>query len=307
MQLAAVVERLQLQPRGDANIEIKDPTGRLEGSLHWKVMADADNKSRIKRGSALLLRKVVVFSPRKGLQYINITLANVVQVFPPDTPIPPVSAFRPSSSGLPAQRNSNAAAGGTAGFPTPFTPNVPNPHCNTEMMPKTTPAYRLPAATIERREKAWDFTSIDAEDADICLTPMVPDAALDSHRGVPGSRVSAIREASEEGLQPRDVRSREPPTTESQRGLSPGMNVGIHRPSDSVRMHCGPDAQGEGAADVETRGVESGGDCLRRNVHQERGSEEAADVMKKLGWDADAFGAFFEDDVDGFFAPLNGN
>ncbi|CAI7780959.1 unnamed protein product [Closterium sp. NIES-53] len=387
---------------------IQDPTNRLEGSLHWKVMADADNKSRLKRGSALLLRKVVVFSPRKGLQYINITLANVVQVsvgayhqsfqynchsrpftisfcifllshpvpfqvFPPDTPIPPVSAFRPSSSDLPGPRvdstrsppfsstasppvhtlqspmanqqppfamprhrlaedspfssknphlhtqrpqspsslgtnrvpaspqpvthipssappprpatgtsvqiNSAAAAGGTVGYPAPFTSHVPNPSSNAEMMPKTTPASRVPAATIERREKAWDFTSIDAEDADICLTPMVPDAALESHRGGSGTHVSAMQDEGEERIQPASVRG------------------------------CEARFQGESAREVGMRGTEEngeGGDCLKRNGHEERGSEEAIDVLEKLGWDADGFGAFFEDDVDGLFAPLTG-
>ncbi|CAI7809656.1 unnamed protein product [Closterium sp. NIES-54] len=78
------------------------------------------------------------------------------------------------------------------------------------MMPKTTPASRVPAATIERREKAWDFTSIDAEDADICLTPMVPDAALESHRGGSGTHVSAMQdEARFQGESAREVGMRE--------------------------------------------------------------------------------------------------
>ncbi|CAI5481021.1 unnamed protein product [Closterium sp. Yama58-4] len=220
----------------------------------------------------------------------------------PVTQIPSSAAPPRPASGSAVQMNAVAAAG-TAGFSAPFTMNAPNPHSNTEMMLKPTPASRVPAATIERREKAWDFTSIDAEDADICLTPMVPDVALESHRGVSGSHVSAIRGEGEEGLQPREARSREAPTTESQQGLSAGMNDGIHK-------HCGSDAQGQAATEVEAQGMEGigiGEDGSKRNAHKKRASEEAVDVMKKLGWDADAFGAFFDDDVDGLFAPLNGN
>ncbi|GJP73375.1 hypothetical protein CLOP_g4097 [Closterium sp. NIES-67] len=400
MQLAAVVERLSLQPRGDANVEIKDPTGRLEGSLHWKVMADADNKSRLKRGSAFLLRKVVVFSPRKGLQYVNITLANVVQVFAPDTPIPPVPAYRPSSSDLssvsphfgsvrsppfgsttspPAHTVHSPAVNRTPACmmsqQNPTTsraspPDDPRPHAHIphspssfgptrvpaspqparQVTPSAAPARpaaasaahvnaastadgmaspppvaadatysrskfegflkpavpsRVPAATIERREKAWDFTSIDAEDAEICLTPMVADAGLESHRGTAPYHVSAALEGGDG--RPCDDQFRQLPVPERQRFLSAGKNAGIHGSSAPVGSATGADVRGEPERDVDIRDMEGIGCGVDRSKRNE-GSvlEEPVDVLKKVGWDDDAFGAFFDDDdVDGMFAALD--
>ncbi|GJP38550.1 hypothetical protein CLOM_g22993 [Closterium sp. NIES-68] len=398
MQLAAVVERLSLQPRGDANVEIKDPTGRLEGSLHWKVMADADNKSRLKRGSAFLLRKVVVFSPRKGLQYVNITLANVVQVFAPDTPIPPVPAYRPSSSDLSTPHFGSVRSppfGSTTSPPAhtvhspavnrtpacmmsqqnPTTsraspPDDPRPHAHIphspssfgptrvpaspqparQVTPSAAPARpaaasaahvnaastadgmaspppvaadatysrskfegflkpavpsRVPAATIERREKAWDFTSIDAEDAEICLTPMVADAGLESHRGTAPYHVSAALEGGDG--RPCDDQFRQLPVPERQRFLSAGKNAGIHGSSAPVGSATGADVRGEPERDVDIRDMEGIGCGVDRSKRNE-GSvlEEPVDVLKKVGWDDDAFGAFFDDDdVDGMFAALD--
>ncbi|XP_057419168.1 uncharacterized protein LOC130713417 [Lotus japonicus] len=69
---------------GDAKVTLKDPTGTVDASIHRKAFTDSEFGNAITVGSVLVLQKVAVFAPSKYVRYLNITLPNVVEVFPQD-------------------------------------------------------------------------------------------------------------------------------------------------------------------------------------------------------------------------------
>ncbi|GKC25933.1 reverse transcriptase domain-containing protein [Tanacetum coccineum] len=71
---------------GDMTVTLKDPSGTMGGSIHYKVFQQEEGYARsIKVGVVLILRNVSVFTPKPSNHYLNITLRNVVKVFDKDT------------------------------------------------------------------------------------------------------------------------------------------------------------------------------------------------------------------------------
>lgn len=71
---------------GDITVNLKDPTATLTATVHRKVFSHPDLRKEILTvGSVLILQKVAVFSPNRNTRYLNITLHNIVKVFPKDS------------------------------------------------------------------------------------------------------------------------------------------------------------------------------------------------------------------------------
>ncbi|GKB96973.1 reverse transcriptase domain-containing protein [Tanacetum coccineum] len=72
---------------GDMTVTLKDPTGIMGGTIHYKVFKNEDDgyAKSIKVGSVLILCNVSVFTPKPSKHYLNITIRNIVKVFDKDT------------------------------------------------------------------------------------------------------------------------------------------------------------------------------------------------------------------------------
>ncbi|GJS08561.1 reverse transcriptase domain-containing protein [Tanacetum coccineum] len=68
---------------GDMTVTLKDPTGIMGGTIHYKVFKNEDDgyAKSIKVGYVLILRNVSVFTPKPSKHYLNITIRNIVKVF----------------------------------------------------------------------------------------------------------------------------------------------------------------------------------------------------------------------------------
>nr|GEW14781.1 hypothetical protein [Tanacetum cinerariifolium] len=71
----------------DMTITLKDPTGTVGGTIHYKVFQNEANgyTKSIKVGSILILRDVSVWTLKPSQHYLNITTRNIVKVFDKDT------------------------------------------------------------------------------------------------------------------------------------------------------------------------------------------------------------------------------
>ncbi|KAI8516045.1 hypothetical protein Bbelb_068580 [Branchiostoma belcheri] len=81
-QLCVWVKLLSSDGR-NGSVVFRDHTGEMQGTIHQKVLEEYP--SEIKAGTTLVLRQVGVFSPSARNHYLNITLNNIVQVYPPGT------------------------------------------------------------------------------------------------------------------------------------------------------------------------------------------------------------------------------
>ncbi|GJR16756.1 transposase, MuDR, MULE transposase domain protein [Tanacetum coccineum] len=70
---------------GDINVTLKDPSGTMSGTIHYKVLLDDGYDKAIKVGSALILHNVSVLYDKSSNYYINITTKNLVKIFQKDT------------------------------------------------------------------------------------------------------------------------------------------------------------------------------------------------------------------------------
>ncbi|GJR46566.1 hypothetical protein Tco_1314669 [Tanacetum coccineum] len=71
---------------GDMTVTLKDPSGTMGCSVHYKFFQQDEGYARsIKVRSVLILRNVSVFTPKPSNYYLNITLRNIVKVFDKDT------------------------------------------------------------------------------------------------------------------------------------------------------------------------------------------------------------------------------
>ncbi|GKA57101.1 reverse transcriptase domain-containing protein [Tanacetum coccineum] len=85
--VVGVVKSCTPNSLGDMTVTLKDPTGTVGGTIHYKVFqneVDGYTKS-IKVGSVLILRNVSVWTPKPSQYYLNITIRNIVKVFDKDT------------------------------------------------------------------------------------------------------------------------------------------------------------------------------------------------------------------------------
>ncbi|XP_062517884.1 uncharacterized protein LOC134193110 isoform X2 [Corticium candelabrum] len=63
-----------------ASAVLKDPTGEMMGTIHGRVLEQYG--SSLSNGATVVLKQVSVFSPSCPRHYLNITLPNIVHVFP---------------------------------------------------------------------------------------------------------------------------------------------------------------------------------------------------------------------------------
>nr|GEW20351.1 hypothetical protein [Tanacetum cinerariifolium] len=66
-------------------LTMKDLSGTIARTVHHKVIGEGGYGNDIIVGAALILANVSVFSPNPSMNYLNITMRNVVKVFRKDT------------------------------------------------------------------------------------------------------------------------------------------------------------------------------------------------------------------------------
>ncbi|GJZ93010.1 GPCR kinase [Tanacetum coccineum] len=84
-QVVAIVKSYSPNAIGDLTVTIKYLTGKIAGTIHYKVIGEGGYGKDITVGAALILANVSVFSPKPSMHYFNITMRNIVKVFPKDT------------------------------------------------------------------------------------------------------------------------------------------------------------------------------------------------------------------------------
>ncbi|GJR26995.1 hypothetical protein Tco_1103227 [Tanacetum coccineum] len=70
---------------GDITVSLKDLSGSISRASHYKVLAEGGYVKVITFGAALILRNVFMFFAKPSAHYLNITLRNMVMVFPKDS------------------------------------------------------------------------------------------------------------------------------------------------------------------------------------------------------------------------------
>ncbi|XP_071702832.1 uncharacterized protein [Rutidosis leptorrhynchoides] len=83
-KVVAVIKSCAPNALGDLTVVLKDTTGTISGTIHHKVLAEAEFAKALCVGSVLILHKVSVFSPSRSTHILNITKKNLVKVFKKD-------------------------------------------------------------------------------------------------------------------------------------------------------------------------------------------------------------------------------
>ncbi|KAH7852315.1 hypothetical protein Vadar_023277 [Vaccinium darrowii] len=65
---------------GEPLLELKDPTGSVWASIHWKAYDEELFPGILKVGTYIILKEIVIFRPTRKSLYLNITLANLQSV-----------------------------------------------------------------------------------------------------------------------------------------------------------------------------------------------------------------------------------
>ncbi|GJZ23124.1 hypothetical protein Tco_0560583 [Tanacetum coccineum] len=84
-QVVAIVKSCYPNALGDLNVTLKDLSGTVPGTIHYKVLDVGSYGKDITVGAAMILANVSVFTPKPSEHYLNITKRNVVEVFRKDT------------------------------------------------------------------------------------------------------------------------------------------------------------------------------------------------------------------------------
>ncbi|GKD38401.1 GPCR kinase [Tanacetum coccineum] len=84
-QVVAIVRSCSPNAISDLTVTMKDLSGIIPETIHYKVIGDGGYGKNITVGAALILANVSVFSPTPSMHYLNITMRNVVKVFRKDT------------------------------------------------------------------------------------------------------------------------------------------------------------------------------------------------------------------------------
>ncbi|GJT69303.1 hypothetical protein Tco_1028589 [Tanacetum coccineum] len=84
-QVVVTVKTCSPNALGYLNVTMKDLSGTVRGTVHYKVLDVGTYRKDINVGAAMILAKVSVFTPRPSEHYLNITKKNVVKVFRKDT------------------------------------------------------------------------------------------------------------------------------------------------------------------------------------------------------------------------------
>ncbi|GKA80436.1 hypothetical protein Tco_0787032 [Tanacetum coccineum] len=72
-QVVAIVKTCSPNALGDLNVTMKDLSGTVRGTVHYKVLDVGTYEKDIHVGAAMILAKVSVFTPRPSEHYLNIT------------------------------------------------------------------------------------------------------------------------------------------------------------------------------------------------------------------------------------------
>ncbi|GJV21566.1 hypothetical protein Tco_1370586 [Tanacetum coccineum] len=83
-QVVAIVKSCSPNMIGDLTVTMKDLSGTIPGTIHYKVIGEGSYGKDIIVGAALIFSNVLVFSSKSSMNYLNITMRNVVKVFRKD-------------------------------------------------------------------------------------------------------------------------------------------------------------------------------------------------------------------------------
>nr|GFA22178.1 hypothetical protein [Tanacetum cinerariifolium] len=83
-QVVAIVKSCYPNALGDLNVTLKDVSGIVLGTIHYKVLDVGSYGKDITVGAAMILSNVSLFTPKPSEHYLNITKRNVVEVFRKD-------------------------------------------------------------------------------------------------------------------------------------------------------------------------------------------------------------------------------
>ncbi|GKD66283.1 hypothetical protein Tco_1308391 [Tanacetum coccineum] len=83
--VVAIVKSCSPNVIGDLTVTMKDPSGKIPGTIHYKVLDEGTYGKDITVGASMILTNVSVFTPKPLVHYLNITRRNVVKVFRKDT------------------------------------------------------------------------------------------------------------------------------------------------------------------------------------------------------------------------------
>ncbi|GJT45406.1 reverse transcriptase domain-containing protein [Tanacetum coccineum] len=84
-QVVAIVKSCSPNALGDLNVTLKDLSGIVPGTIHYKVLDVGSYEKDITVGAPMILVNVSVFTTKSSKHYLNITKRNVVEVFHKDT------------------------------------------------------------------------------------------------------------------------------------------------------------------------------------------------------------------------------
>ncbi|GJW94690.1 transposase, MuDR, MULE transposase domain protein [Tanacetum coccineum] len=80
-QVVAIVKSCSPNMLGDLNVTLKDLSGTIPGTIHYKVLDVGSYGKDITVGADMILANVSVFTPKPSQHYLNITMRNVIEVF----------------------------------------------------------------------------------------------------------------------------------------------------------------------------------------------------------------------------------
>ncbi|GJY05511.1 hypothetical protein Tco_0371451 [Tanacetum coccineum] len=84
-KVVAVIKSCTQNELGDLTVTLKDLSGTIFGTTHYKVITEERFTKAITVGAALILHNVSVFSTKQSTHhYLNITKKNMVKVFHKD-------------------------------------------------------------------------------------------------------------------------------------------------------------------------------------------------------------------------------
>nr|GEZ87173.1 hypothetical protein [Tanacetum cinerariifolium] len=86
-KVVAVIKSCTPNMLGDLTVMLKDLSGMMSSTIHYKVLNEEVYGNAISVGAVLILCNVLVFSPKYSGHYLNITLKNIVKVFHKDTSV----------------------------------------------------------------------------------------------------------------------------------------------------------------------------------------------------------------------------
>ncbi|GJX29689.1 transposase, MuDR, MULE transposase domain protein [Tanacetum coccineum] len=84
-KVVAVIKSCTPNALGDLTVTLKDTSGTIFGTIHYKVLTEEKFAKSITVGAALILHNVSIFSPKQSTHnYLNITKKKMVKVFNKD-------------------------------------------------------------------------------------------------------------------------------------------------------------------------------------------------------------------------------